>query len=93
MLWQHVAQIYFEDLDNGLKLLPKLTQDYINLTPYSKMTVKYEVQVLSNTVSKVINEFGPEGTKETAKLFELAIVSLSEGENEKKTFSTTLHIT
>ena len=49
--WQHIVRIHNKDLDNGLKELPKLTQDHINLSSYSKMTVRFAVQVLSETVA------------------------------------------
>ena len=37
LLWPHIAQIYDEQLQSGLKFVPKLTSDHINLTPYSVM--------------------------------------------------------
>ena len=67
IVWQYIECAFYQNLEDGCKLLPKLTQDYINLTPYSKMTVKYAAQVLSRSVSNVLNEWGPPGAKETAK--------------------------
>ena len=43
IVWQHIECAFYQNLEDGCKLLPKLTQDHINLTPYSKMTVKYAV--------------------------------------------------
>ena len=67
LIWQHFAQIYHEDLDNGLKVLPRITEQHINLNSYSCMTVKFAVQVLSNTMSTVLNLHGPPDASETAK--------------------------
>lgn len=53
VLWSHISQLYHEDLESGLKLVHKLTNDHINLTP------RLAAQVLSETVGNVINEFGP----------------------------------
>ena len=39
ILWSHISQIYNEQLHSGLKFVPKLTCDHINLTPYSVMRV------------------------------------------------------
>ena len=39
ILWSHISQIYNEQLQSGLKFVPKLTCDHINLTPYSVMRV------------------------------------------------------
>ena len=67
IVWQHIECAFYQNLEDGCKLLPKVTQDHINLTPYSKMTVKYAAQVLSRSVSNVLNEWDPPGAKETAK--------------------------
>ena len=67
ILWQHIAQIYHEDLDNGLKVLPRITDQHINLNSYSCMTVKFAVQVLSTTMSTVLNLHGPPDASETAR--------------------------
>lgn len=39
IIWQHITQLFYQDIDNGLKLLPKLTYDHINLNSYSVMQV------------------------------------------------------
>ena len=46
-------------LECGLKMLNKLTSDYINLTPFSVTRVRLAAQVLSETVGSVFNSFGP----------------------------------
>ena len=58
LLWSHISQIYNEQLESGLKFVPKLTNDHINLTPYSVMRVNLAAQVLSETVGNVLNQFG-----------------------------------
>ena len=51
MLWDHIAQLYFSDVDCGLHRLPKLTTDHINLKSFSKMKVSYAVQVFGSLIS------------------------------------------
>jgi len=58
ILWNHIADLYYEDLDCNMHLMPKLTHQH-NLLSYSKMNVRLAAQVLSSTVSNVIKEFGP----------------------------------
>ena len=68
MIWDHIAKLYFSDLDSGLHQLPKLTADHIHLSSYSKMKVKLAVQVFSNTISIVLKQNFPGGeADETAK--------------------------
>ncbi|CAB4007562.1 Hypothetical predicted protein [Paramuricea clavata] len=54
LLWEHIAKLYYSDLDSGLHHLPKLTVDHIALKSYSKMKVSMAVQVLSNTVAQAL---------------------------------------
>ena len=35
-LWSHFSHFYFQDLDIGLHLLPKITCDHVVLNSYSK---------------------------------------------------------
>ena len=72
MLWKHIKDIYDDDRDCDLHLLPKLTSDHINLTSFSKMNVRLAAQVLSNTVSNVLKEFGPTDAVQTAMFCEYA---------------------
>ena len=67
MLWSHITSIYHENLNHGLKLVPKLKYEHVNLTPFSKMNVRLAAQVLSETVGKVIEHFGPPEALETSK--------------------------
>ena len=59
ILWQHITQVFYQGIDDGLKLLPKLTYDHINLNSYSIMRVNLAAQVLSATVAAVLKSFGP----------------------------------
>jgi len=67
LLWSHISQIFFEDQECGLHLLPKLTYDHIKLTSYSVMNVRLAVQILSSSVAKVLSEYGAPESTETAR--------------------------
>ncbi len=56
-----------DDLDCGFHLLPKLTNEHIKLTPFSRTNVKLADQVLSSSVAEVQSSFGPKETKGTAR--------------------------
>ena len=94
ILWQHIAQMFYQDIDNGLKLLPKLTYDHINLNSYSVMRVSLAAQVLSASVAAVLKSFGPAGAAATAKFCEMVdsffdcmnVRSTTEHETKRKPF-------
>ena len=46
-------------MEYGLKTLTKLTNDHMNLTPYSVMRVRLAAQVLSQTLGICLNDLGP----------------------------------
>ena len=71
ILWQHVSNLYYEDMENGLKLLPRLTYEHVNLTPYSKMRVNLAAQILSASVSAVLKMKGSDDILGTAKFCEM----------------------
>ena len=71
ILWQHITEIFYQDMDSGLKLLPKLTYEHVNLNAYSVMRVNLAAQVLSASVAAVLKAFGPPETAATAKLCEM----------------------
>ena len=71
LLWQHIVQLFYQDVENGLKLLPRLTFDHIKLTSYSTMRVNLAAQVLSTSVAAVLKAFSPPETAGTAKLCEM----------------------
>ena len=41
----------------GLKLAPKLRQEHVGLTPFSVMNVKLATEILSESVSKLLQEY------------------------------------
>ena len=63
----HIADLYYENVDYGLKLLPKLTNEHFKLTSYSVMNVRLAVQVLSSSVGNLLNEFGQPEAAGTGK--------------------------
>ena len=63
--------MFYQDIDSGLKLLPRLTYDHIHLTSYSVMRVNLAAQVLSASVATVLKAFGPPEEAATAKLCEM----------------------
>ena len=86
LLWQHIVQLYYQDIENGLKLMPRLTYDHIKL-----MHVSLAAQILSFTVLK---SFGPPGAKGTSKLCEMVdsyfdclnVHSTTEHQSKRKSF-------
>ena len=67
LLWSHISDLYYENLEYGLKLLPKLTADHVLLTPFSVMNVRLAAQVLSNSVGTVLNTYGSQEVTATAQ--------------------------
>lgn len=63
--------MFYQDVDNGLKLLPKITYDHINLNSYSVMRVNLAAQVLSATMAAVLKTFGPAEAAATSKFCEM----------------------
>ena len=57
-MWNHISDMFFTDLEHGLRLLPRITTDHINLTSYSVMRVDLAAQVLSSSMACVLKEFG-----------------------------------
>ena len=62
ILWRHITDLYYTDLQSGGKTCPRLTVDHIKLNPYSRMTVKFAAQVLSESVSKNLREWGTDAS-------------------------------
>ena len=72
LLWEHIAKLYFSDLDCGLHQLPKLSAEHIDLKSFSKMKVSLATQVMSRTVSLALKRYYTNGeADETAKLCEM----------------------
>ena len=65
--WNHIKDVFEEDRQCGLHLLPKLTNDHIYLNSYSAMNVRLASQILSSSVSNVLKSFGPPEAAETAR--------------------------
>ena len=60
------ADIFYEDQECGLHLLPKITYKHIKVTSYS-MNEKLAAQVLSSTLSNVLLNHASPDAAETAK--------------------------
>lgn len=94
LLWQHIVQLYYQDVENGLKLMPRLTYDHIKLNSYSTMRVSLAAQILSSTVAAVLKSFGPPDAKGTSKLCEMVdsyfdclnVRSTTEHQSKRKSF-------
>lgn len=71
ILWQHITHLFYQDMENGLKLLPRLTFEHINITSFSAMRVNLAAQVLSSSVAAVMKTYSPHDTAATAKLCEM----------------------
>jgi len=67
ILWSHIQEMFYDDQNHGLHLLPKLSYDHIHLTSYSIMNVRLAAQVLSNSMSIALKEYGTAESAETAK--------------------------
>ena len=66
LTWKHISKLFTDDLDCGLHLVPKITNDHIRLTPFSVMNVRLATQVLSESVFKALQTFGPSEESATA---------------------------
>ena len=70
ILWSHFSRIVHDDLNHGLKIAPKLTQEHAQLNPYSCMNVRLAAQTLSSTVANILKEYYPAETHGTSQLCE-----------------------
>ena len=71
ILWEHITSMFYQDGDNALKLLPRLTYEHIQLNAYSVMRLNLAAQVLSASVASVLKAFGPPEAAATAQLCEM----------------------
>ncbi|XP_012566352.2 uncharacterized protein LOC105850424 [Hydra vulgaris] len=71
LIWYHITRIVNDEMKNGLKIIPKLTQDHIKLSAYSVMNVRLAAQVLSSSVSNILKNYYPDDTNGTAKFCEM----------------------
>ena len=64
ILWDHLRKRLDDELENGLKLNPKLTINHIQLSSFSCVNVKLAAQTLSATNANILNNYyGPETTQ------------------------------
>ena len=68
ILWSHICKLVNDDQDNGPKLAPRLSQQHINLNPYSVMNVRLAVQTLSSTTAIALRNYYDTETHRTAEL-------------------------
>ena len=59
ILWNHIYEVFLDDRNNHLHLLEKLSYEHMKLSSYSVMSVKLAAQVLSSTVSTVLQNHAP----------------------------------
>ena len=63
ILRDHLHKISDDELENGMKLNPKLTINNIQLSSFSCMNVKLAAQTLGATNANILNNYyGPETT-------------------------------
>ena len=67
IIMNHIAYLYYENKDCGLKLLLKLTNEHFKLTWYSVLNLRLAEQVLSSSTGNALNGFGPPEAAGTAK--------------------------
>ena len=65
--WNHISKLFLDDLDCGLHLVPKITNERIKLTPFAVMNVRLAAQVLSESVFNALKTYGPPEAEESAK--------------------------
>ena len=66
LIWQHILYLYHQDQENGLKIIPIISGDHVRLNSYSQMRVDLAAQILSATMSTVLEQFGPQEASQTA---------------------------
>ena len=68
LLWNHIRQLFKEDLECGLHLVPKITTEHINLLAFSVMNVSLAAQVLSSSVSVALTNIWTSRSKGNRKV-------------------------
>ena len=71
MFCGNTVQMYYQDAESGLKLMPRLTYNHNKLNSYSTVRVILAAQVLSDTVAAVLSSFGSPDAEATSKLREM----------------------
>ena len=67
IIWNNITDLFYEDREVGLHIMPKSTYKHIKSTPYSIINVKLAAQVLSLSVSKVLSKYSPPDAAGTAE--------------------------
>ena len=70
IVWDHFIHLVNDEVNSVLKLIRKLTLEYVHLTPYSVTNVSLAVQVLSSTFANVLTNYYGKETHGTAWLYE-----------------------
>ena len=65
IIWEHIRRILDDELQNGLKLNPKLILNHMQLSPFSCMNVKLAEQTLSATNANILDSYYGEETYQT----------------------------
>ena len=94
IIWNHVAKIVYDEVENRLKVDTKLSCEHIQLTHYSVMNVRLAAQTLSATTASVLRTYYGDDTSETALFCEnmdnffdaLKVRNTSEGDRKHKHF-------
>ena len=60
LAWSHIQHLVNDEINNGLNLVPKLSQQHTNVTSYS-------VMYISETTSKVLKIYYPNDTSPTSE--------------------------
>ena len=71
IVWDHFIHLVNDEVNSGLKLIPKLTLEDVHLTPYSVTNVSFAVQVLSSTFANVLTNYYGKETHGTAELYNI----------------------
>ena len=67
ILWDHISDMFYEDLNCQLLTCPKLTLEHIKHTPFSVMNVRLAAQILSTSVTTALKTYGPDEATRTAE--------------------------
>lgn len=71
ILWTHLVSLFERDFNRTVKLMPKITNDHINLNSFLRMRVRLASQIFSSTVANALEEEFPGEYPETVKFIRL----------------------
>ena len=70
--WMHIVELFRDHCeDRELTVVPKLTQNHVDLTAFSKMRVALAAEVLSETVACALERYVGPHTSETVKFIRI----------------------